>query len=140
MLLTLHKKIWLRFEVHCFVGFNLRFSSWWVSRLLCDQFIFFFAGLHLKCNEDEDCISGATCKTPTNSSASSNIARTCECKEDFAEDDYECSSKYCHEFSRENMLYVDMYIFQHMEVQHNAGPFKTAFLKPLFKIQLPLQI
>ncbi|XP_021941310.1 uncharacterized protein LOC110840525 [Zootermopsis nevadensis] len=48
-------------------------------------------GLHLKCNEDEDCISGATCKTPTNSSASSNIARTCECKEDFAEDDYECS-------------------------------------------------
>ncbi|XP_023702897.2 uncharacterized protein LOC111862054 [Cryptotermes secundus] len=48
-------------------------------------------GLHLKCNEDDDCISGAACKAPTNSSTSSNIPKTCLCKEGFVEEDHECS-------------------------------------------------
>lgn len=44
-------------------------------------------GLHHKCNVDEDCIRNAACKAN-----STTQVRTCECMENYDEDDHECSS------------------------------------------------
>lgn len=44
-------------------------------------------GLHHKCNLDDDCIRNAACKAN-----STTQIRTCECMEDYEEDDHECSS------------------------------------------------